>query len=63
MRKPISMTVTFFLFMVSLLHVLRLVFHVNVSIGETAIPLWLSIFGAFIPAALAVLLRVEGQKG
>ncbi|MBU0729290.1 MAG: hypothetical protein KKE17_06435 [Proteobacteria bacterium] len=62
MKKPVSLIVMVFLIGVSLLHLLRLVFQVQVTVDGSEIPLWMSILGTIGPAVLAVLLRLEALK-
>jgi len=62
MEKPITTIVVIFLILISLLHVLRLVLQVPVTIGASNIPIWASIFGSVVPGALAVLLKRENTK-
>ncbi len=42
------------LLLIAALHVLRLLYRVEVVAGDMVIPLWASALGAGIPAALAV---------
>jgi hypothetical protein len=59
--KPIYLVTGIFLVLVSSLHLLRLIFHIAVTIGGYEIPFWLSLFGMFFPAALALLLWREAK--
>jgi hypothetical protein len=62
MKKPISMTVIIFLFIVAALHVLRLVLKIEVAVDGTLLPQWISIFGILVPAGLAVMLKRESSR-
>ncbi len=62
MKKPVSLIVMIFLISVGLLHLLRLIFQVHVTVGGNEIPLWISIFGTIVPIALGVVLRFEALK-
>ena len=44
---------------VAILHVVRLIFQTEVTIGGSAIPMWVSIGGAIVPALLALAIRNE----
>jgi len=62
MNKPVSAAVILLLILISLMHVLRLVLHISVTVGGIDIPMWVSIFGVVIPAVLAMLLRRERES-
>jgi len=62
MSKPVTMIVVVFLFLVAILHLLRLLFQVEVTAGGIEIPQWVSIFGTLIPAGLATMLWSENKK-
>jgi len=48
-----------FFLLVALAHVLRLVFNVEITVGGTAIPVWVSMVGTVVPAGIALLLWRE----
>jgi hypothetical protein len=60
--KPAAFLATLFLSLVALLHLLRLVFQVPVTVGSTEIPMWASVFAVVGPGALAVWLWREQKK-
>jgi len=60
--KPVTTIVIFVLIAVSLAHLLRLIFQVEIIAAGIHIPVWLSIFGCIIPAILALLLWRENRK-
>ncbi|MEN8142632.1 MAG: hypothetical protein ABFQ82_03420 [Thermodesulfobacteriota bacterium] len=62
MKKPISLVVVIFLSLVAVLHLLRLMFQVDVTIGGAIIPQWASMFGSLAPAGLAVMLKRESSR-
>jgi len=62
MKKPISTFISVLLILMSLLHILRLAFHISVTIGGIEIPMWASLFGTVIPATLALLLHRETKR-
>ena len=55
MRPAVLVTVVF-LSLVALLHLLRLLFGVGVTIDDVVVPMWVSLFGCLGPAALAAWL-------
>ncbi len=60
--KPAALVTTLFLSAVAVLHLLRLLFQVQLAVANTAIPMWASILGILGPGALAVWLWRE-QRG
>lgn len=58
MKPAVTITVVFLLF-VALLHLLRLVVGVSVTVDGTTIPMWASVVACLGPAALAVWLWRE----
>ena len=60
--KPVSAIVSVLLLIVAVIHVLRIVFQWQVTIGSATVPMWVSVVGAVITAVLAVLLWREGRK-
>ena len=59
--KPIATITIILLTAVAAAHALRLVFGVGLTVGSTAMPMWVSVFGAVVPGALALLLWREGR--
>ena len=62
MNKPVNLIVVIFLSLIAVLHILRLILGVDVTVGGAQIPQWASIFGCVVPGILAVLLRREGDQ-
>ena len=60
--KPAALVTTLFLSAVAVLHLLRLLFQVQLAVANTAIPMWASILGILGPGGLAVWLWRE-QRG
>lgn len=58
-EKPGTWLAFFFFILISLMHVLRLTFHVPVHAGDITIPVWVSAPGCLFTAALAWLLWRE----
>lgn len=59
MKKPATLITAFLLALLGLAHLLRIIFGINVTIGDWPAPTWVSVVGFIIPAALAVLLLIE----
>jgi len=60
--KPAALVAVLCLSVVALLHVLRLIFQVQITVGSTEIPMWASVLAVIGPGALAVWLWKE-QRG
>ncbi len=60
--KPAALVAAIFLSLVAVLHLLRLVFGVQVTAGGTEIPLWASVFGVVGPGVLALWLWREQRR-
>ena len=61
--KPSIIVTVIFLLVISIVHLLRLIFRVNVVMaGTTEIPLWMSAAACIATAALAVWLWRENKK-
>jgi hypothetical protein len=60
--KPAKTVTVIFLFLISIAHLLRLIFQVKVTAGSVEMPVWAS-FPAFIfTAGLAIWLLLENKK-
>jgi len=60
--KPVTTIVVILLIIISIAHMLRLIFQVEIIAAGFYIPVWLSIFGCIIPAILALMLWRESKK-
>jgi hypothetical protein len=60
--KPVTTIVVIILIVISMAHLLRLVFQVEIIAAGFHIPVWLSIFGFIVPLVLALLLWRENTK-
>jgi hypothetical protein len=60
--KPAVLVAAIFLSLVAALHLLRLVFGVQVTAGGTEIPLWASVLGVVGPSVLALWLWREQRR-
>ncbi|MBI1983271.1 MAG: hypothetical protein HYS61_03640 [Acidobacteria bacterium] len=60
--KPATVVTTIFLVLVAILHVLRLVFGVEVTVGGAVVPKWPSVLAILVPSALALGLWREHRS-
>ena len=58
----LALIATLFLSAVAVLHVLRLVFQVQVTAGSVTVPMWPSVLAVLGPGALAVWLWREQRQ-
>lgn len=55
-RNPVVLMVAMLLAVVSLAHLLRIVFAIPVTVGDIVVPMWISGIGVVAPGVLAWLL-------
>jgi metal-sulfur cluster biosynthetic enzyme len=60
--KPATTIVTIFLILVSIVHLLRLIFQVKVMANTVEIPMWMSAVACIVTAVLAAWLLRENKK-
>ena len=60
--KPAKTITAIFLFLISIVHLLRLIFQVKVTANSIEIPMWMSIPACIVTAGLAVWLLLENRK-
>jgi hypothetical protein len=60
--KPATTIVTIFLLLVSIIHLIRLIFQVKVVANAVEIPMWMSAVACIVTAALAIWLLRENKK-
>jgi hypothetical protein len=60
--KPVTTIVAILLMAVSIAHLLRLILQVDIVANRVNIPIWVSILGCIVPAALAFMLWRENRK-
>jgi hypothetical protein len=60
--KPSTTIVTIFLILVSIVHLLRLIFQWKVTVNAAEIPLWMSAVACIFTAVLAAWLLRENKK-
>jgi hypothetical protein len=60
--KPSITIAAIFLFIVSIFHLLRLIFQVKVTANTFEIPMWMSIPACIVTAAMAIWLFIENKK-
>ncbi len=62
MNKPFTLLAELVFAIVAIIHLLRLLFGWEVTIGGAAVPLWASVLGIVIAAGLAAGLWSESRK-
>ena len=60
--KPATGITIVLLILISIAHLLRLVFQVEIVANGMTIPMWASILGCIVPAALAVMVWRENKN-
>ncbi len=60
--KPATTVAAVLLFLISLAHLLRLVFQVEVIVSGVTLPMWASVLGCVVPAFIAVMLLRESGR-
>ena len=60
--KPVTTVVTILLVGISVAHLVRIIFQVDIVVNGMYVPIWLSIFGCIVPAILALMLWRENRK-
>ena len=60
--KPSIIVTAIFLLLVSLVHLLRLIFQWKVTVNTAEMPLWLSAIACIVTVALAAWLWQESKK-
>ena len=59
--KPFTSIASVFLLVISTLHILRVVFDVEIIINSWYVPLWINGAAAVITGVLAIMLRKENK--
>jgi len=62
MKKPITTLAVLLLALMALLHLLRLIFPVEIMVGGSVVPQWASIIGCLMPGGLAIGLHEESKR-
>ncbi len=60
--KPATLVATIFLFVVAILHLVRIFFHFELTVNGAMVPMWLSIFGFLFTAGLAIMMWRENWR-
>ena len=60
--KPVSLIVSVLLLLIAVIHLVRIVFRVEVIVAGAVVPMWMSLVGSIVTAVLAVLLWRESRK-
>lgn len=59
--KPASLLTAIVLDVVAFAHLLRLIFHTPVMIGDTVVPMWVSVVGFIVATGLSILVFREAR--
>jgi hypothetical protein len=60
--KPVSLVTTIFLALIALVHLLRILFQVELTAGHMLVPMWMSATASLFTAGMAFLLWKENRK-
>ena len=60
--KPVTMAATFLLAVVSLAHLMRILFGVRVTVADNAIPMWVSGVAFVVAGGLAIMLWRSARR-
>ena len=60
--KPATLVAIIFLFIVAILHLVRIFFHVELTVNGAMVPLWLSIIGFLFTVSLAIMMWRENWR-
>lgn len=59
MKRPAATTAALVLGLIAVVHLLRILLRVPISVGGQRVPVWTSVLGAVLPGVLAVWLWRE----
>lgn len=59
--RPVTLLAAVLLAAVAAAHLLRLAFGIEVTVAGARVPMWVSVIGCLLPAALAVGLWLESR--
>ena len=60
--KPATLVATIFFFVVAVLHLVRLFYHVELTVNGATVPMWLSVFGFLFTGGLAIMMWRENRR-
>jgi hypothetical protein len=60
--KPFTSLAILFFALIALVHLYRLVSPFAVTVGSMAVPQWVSVVGAIVPALLALMVWRESRR-
>jgi len=60
--KPVTMAASFLLAVVSLAHLMRILFGVRVTVADSVIPMWVSGVAFVVAGGLAIMLWRSARK-
>ena len=62
LMKPFTKIAAVLLALVSLLHLLRVILNVDLMVGNSEVPMWVSVMGFIIPLLLSIGLWRESKR-
>jgi hypothetical protein len=60
--KPASLVATIFIALIAIIHLLRLVLHIEVTVDGSPVPMWISMIALVFTGGLAILLYRENRR-
>jgi hypothetical protein len=60
--KPAALVATIFIALIAFVHLVRLVLHVEVTVGGSPVPMWTSMIALVFTGGLAILLYKENRR-
>jgi|GEM_PF-264607 hypothetical protein len=60
--KPATLVAAIFLSVVAVLHLVRLFYHVELTVNGAVVPMWLSVFGFLFTGGLAIMMWQENWR-
>ncbi len=61
-RRPSVVIIAVILAIIAILHLIRLVFHINVMVNTVTLPVWGSLPALIVAGGLAIWLWVENRR-
>lgn len=60
--KTASFIASVFLALIAVVHLLRVLFHVEATVGGRIVPVWMSVIACVFTGALAIMLWLENRR-
>jgi len=60
--KPATLVATIFIFVVAVLHLVRIFLHVEVTVNGAMVPMWMSIVAFLFTGGLAIMMFRENRR-